>query len=67
MRSGHHCTQPLHRLLGYSGSVRASCYLYSTEQDIDNMVESLQSALEFMKSAGGLYGGGGTEGLLNYE
>ncbi len=53
MRSGHHCTQPLHRYLGHSGSIRASCYLYSTEKDVNHMVEALQSALEFMNSSGG--------------
>ncbi len=68
MRSGHHCTQPLHRLLGHSGSVRASCYLYSTEQDVDHMIHSLQSALGLMKSAGELYDGGfNSEGFLNSQ
>ncbi len=67
MRSGHHCTQPLHRLLGHSGSVRASCYLYSTEQDVDHMIHSLQSALGLMKNAGELYGGFNSEGFLNSQ
>ena len=34
VRAGHHCTQPLHRELGISGSCRASLYLYNTEAEV---------------------------------
>jgi len=30
--TGHHCAQPLHRILSISGSARASAYLYNTEE-----------------------------------
>jgi hypothetical protein len=34
IRSGHHCTQPLHRLLGAKGSARASLYIYNTFEEV---------------------------------
>jgi len=47
IRSGHHCTQPLHRLFQSSGSARASLYFYNTLAEIDSFVESLQQAIAF--------------------
>lgn len=41
VRAGHHCTQPLHRRLGLDASVRASFYVYNTEQDVDRLIEAL--------------------------
>src|SRR3989442_7344522 len=43
VRAGHHCTQPLHRRLGVSGTSRASVYLYNTERDIDALVRGLHA------------------------
>eukprot|EP00291_Cryptomonas_curvata_P017215 CAMPEP_0172159192 /NCGR_PEP_ID=MMETSP1050-20130122/4822_1 /TAXON_ID=233186 /ORGANISM="Cryptomonas curvata, Strain CCAP979/52" /LENGTH=415 /DNA_ID=CAMNT_0012828729 /DNA_START=331 /DNA_END=1577 /DNA_ORIENTATION=+ len=45
IRSGHHCTQPLHRILGASGSARASCYIYTTEKDVDAFVGALRGTV----------------------
>ncbi|MDM7935105.1 MAG: cysteine desulfurase [Methanothrix sp.] len=40
VRSGHHCCIPLMRHLGLEhGTVRASVYLYNTEEDIDRLLE----------------------------
>lgn len=50
IRSGHHCTQPLHRLLEVSGSCRASAYLYSTERDVEVFVEALKSTVDMFGS-----------------
>lgn len=47
VRSGHHCTQPLHHLLGASGSARASLYLYNTRADIDAFVAALTETINF--------------------
>lgn len=47
IRSGHHCTQPLHRLFLASGSARASLYFYNTRQEIDRFVVALQETLDF--------------------
>lgn len=50
IRSGHHCTQPLHRLLDASGSARASLYFYNTRDEIDRFVVALQETIEFFTS-----------------
>ncbi len=47
IRSGHHCTQPLHRLLNVSGSARASLYFYNTREEIDAFVVALQETIDF--------------------
>jgi cysteine desulfurase / selenocysteine lyase len=52
IRSGHHCTQPLHRLLGAKGSARVSLYLYNTVEEIDTFVAKLQETIEFFGSFG---------------
>ncbi|MGB5631312.1 MAG: SufS family cysteine desulfurase [Waterburya sp.] len=50
IRSGHHCTQPLHRILNISGSARASLYFYNTREEIDAFVEALKSTIDFFQS-----------------
>lgn len=47
VRSGHLCTQPLHRELGISASVRASPYFYNTTGEIDVFIEALEDAISF--------------------
>ncbi|HET8944598.1 MAG TPA: cysteine desulfurase, partial [Dehalococcoidia bacterium] len=42
IRAGHHCTQPLMRQLGVSGTARASFYLDNTLEEVDVLVEALQ-------------------------
>lgn len=42
VRSGHHCTMPLHKRLGLVSSTRASFYIYNTKEDIDRLVEGLK-------------------------
>lgn len=44
IRSGRHCTHPLHQVLGIEASARASFGVYTDEQDIDRFHESLLSA-----------------------
>lgn len=46
VRAGHHCTQPLHQVLGIEGSVRVSVGLYTDKKDIDALVQALESARE---------------------
>ena len=44
VRSGLHCAQPLHEALGArDGSVRASLYLYNTEEEVHRLVDALKS------------------------
>lgn len=51
IRAGHHCAQPLHRVMGATyGSARASCAFYNTKEEIDKFVEVLDEALETVRS-----------------
>jgi cysteine desulfurase/selenocysteine lyase len=43
VRAGHHCTQPLHTLLGISASTRASFYLYNQPADVDRLIEGIKA------------------------
>ena len=44
IRAGDHCTQPLHDKLGVPASTRASFYVYNTREEIDALVEAVDSA-----------------------
>jgi cysteine desulfurase/selenocysteine lyase len=46
IRAGDHCTQPLHDVLGVAASARASFYIYNTTEEIDALVEAIDSARE---------------------
>jgi cysteine desulfurase/selenocysteine lyase len=46
VRAGDHCTQPLHDKLGVPASTRASFYIYNTEEEVDELVEALDTARE---------------------
>jgi cysteine desulfurase/selenocysteine lyase len=50
IRSGHHCTQPLHRLFDASGSARVSLYFYNTCEDIDIFIKALKETIDFFSS-----------------
>ncbi|MEL6494370.1 MAG: SufS family cysteine desulfurase [Cyanobacteria bacterium J06623_7] len=50
IRSGHHCTQPLHRIFAASGSARASLYFYNTREEIDAFTAALKETIDFFKS-----------------
>lgn len=47
VRAGHHCAQPLMRLLGVSLTARASFYFYNSTEEIDRFIEGLKRAKEF--------------------
>ncbi|MFZ9568229.1 MAG: SufS family cysteine desulfurase [Vulcanococcus sp.] len=49
IRSGHHCTQPLHRHYGLSGSARASLSFTTTVQEIDRFAEELEGSISFLR------------------
>jgi cysteine desulfurase/selenocysteine lyase len=53
LRSGHHCTQPLHSKLGAAGSIRASVYFYNNQEDIDTFIEKLKEVIQMFKSISG--------------
>ncbi|CAG9460771.1 unnamed protein product [Pedinophyceae sp. YPF-701] len=52
VRSGHHCTQPLHRELGVPASARASLYVYNTREEVDMFVDGLKEAVSFFRELG---------------
>ena len=53
VRSGHHCTQPLHRYLGVPASARASAYIYNTTGEVDAFIDALRETVAFFASVNG--------------
>ncbi len=49
IRSGHHCTMPLHNHLNVIASVRASFNVYTTKADIDALIKALGKIKEIFK------------------
>ena len=49
IRSGHHCTQPLHRHYGLSASARASLSFTTSFEEIDRFAEELQGTIGFLR------------------
>ena len=43
IRAGHHCCQPLMHKLGLAATNRASFYLYTVREEIDQLVDGLQT------------------------
>ncbi|MEO2036139.1 MAG: aminotransferase class V-fold PLP-dependent enzyme, partial [Planctomycetaceae bacterium] len=50
-RHGHHCTMPLHDLLGVSATTRASFAAYNTMDDVDALVGAIQFARNKLRLA----------------
>jgi cysteine desulfurase/selenocysteine lyase len=44
VRAGHHCCQPLHKLLDVPATARASFYLYNIPEEIDRLAAGLDKA-----------------------
>ncbi len=49
IRAGHHCTQPLMRCLGVTGTARASFYVYNTQEEVDVLMDGLKAARDFFR------------------
>lgn len=49
VRSGHHCTMPLHLSCGWIATVRASFSVYSTTEDIDKLVLAIKKVKTIFK------------------
>jgi cysteine desulfurase/selenocysteine lyase len=47
VRVGHHCAWPLHRRYGVAGSTRASFGVYTTEEEVDALIEGMAAVKEF--------------------
>jgi cysteine desulfurase/selenocysteine lyase len=52
VRAGHHCTQPLHTLLGIAASTRASFYLYNTPEEVDHLLEGVAAVQQMFAPKG---------------
>jgi cysteine desulfurase/selenocysteine lyase len=48
IRSGHHCTQPLHRFFQASSSARVSLAFYNTREDIDLFITALRETIDLL-------------------
>ncbi|MDO5026519.1 MAG: SufS family cysteine desulfurase [Tissierellia bacterium] len=48
IRSGHHCTQVLHRYLGINASCRISVAFYNTKEEIDKFIKALDLVKEML-------------------
>jgi cysteine desulfurase / selenocysteine lyase len=48
VRTGHHCTQPLMKRLGLSGTTRASFSVYNTMEEIDKLVAGIRKIQKMM-------------------
>ena len=44
VRAGHHCCQPLHRVLDVAATLRASFYIYNSRDEVDALVDALNTA-----------------------
>lgn len=42
VRAGHHCAMPLHQRFNLPATTRASFYLYSTREEVDQLAEGLE-------------------------
>jgi cysteine desulfurase/selenocysteine lyase len=49
VRAGHHCAQPLMRLLGVAATARATFQVYNSREDVDALVSALHRARKVFK------------------
>jgi cysteine desulfurase/selenocysteine lyase len=56
VRAGHHCAQPLMRILGVVATARASFYVYNDTDDIDILIEALKEARRYFGFTAGTSG-----------
>ncbi|MBU0983548.1 MAG: cysteine desulfurase [candidate division Zixibacteria bacterium] len=47
IRAGHHCAQPLMRVLGKVATARASFYVYNDRSEVDTLVEALKDMRKY--------------------
>lgn len=48
-RSGHHCAQPLMRVLRIPAAARVSFYIYNTNEEIDKLIPAIEKAKRIFK------------------
>jgi cysteine desulfurase / selenocysteine lyase len=47
VRVGHHCAQPLHRRFGIAATTRASCALYTTDDEVERFLDGVRGVRAF--------------------
>ncbi len=50
VRAGHHCAQPLHRRLGVVATTRASFGVYTSEEDVEALIDAIAFARRYFGS-----------------
>jgi len=50
VRTGHHCAEPLMRVLGVEGTVRASFAFYNTYEEVDMLVEGIVRIVKMFRA-----------------
>ena len=53
VRSGNHCAKILHEIIGTDQTIRASLYLYNTEEEVDRCVKAMSEIT--LESAIGIF------------
>jgi cysteine desulfurase / selenocysteine lyase len=48
IRTGHHCAQPLINTLGVTGTIRISCSIYNTYEDVDYLYNGLLKVINLL-------------------
>lgn len=51
VRSGQHCTMPLHDKLQVNSTIRASFGIYTTKEDIDALCDAILKAIKLLRGA----------------
>ena len=49
IRTGHHCCQPLMKILGVEATARASFAIYNTEDEANRFVEAVRKAVGILR------------------
>ncbi len=52
VRSGHHCTMPLHHHLNLPSTTRVSFYFYNTKEEVDQFIISLHRVVALFNKTG---------------
>ncbi len=52
IRAGHHCAQPLMKVLEVQGTARVSFYVYNEKPEVDRLIEALHKVKEVFQSVG---------------
>lgn len=47
VRAGHHCAKPAHLRFGVQSTTRASFYLYTTESEVDALIDGIEQTKKF--------------------